>query len=250
MSGGLFQELRVLFTFLSEKEKNEIQSLCREHGGIVMSAITPNDPPHVVVTRRVGSPKYCSVLKRHPMTPVVSPEWIRTSVSEGRKVPYSQYAVGPCYGLKICLSGFFSEDKAKLADLVQESGGTHSASLTKHCTHLVSTSTSSEKYVFAQKHGIVCASAQWLTESIRGGWCRDSALYPVQDVSEKSHEEEARLHDRCVCVHDINGMSWRVSHMFPWCAGKGQGKAPNHQHLRSSSIYRMKRVFRWGKKIL
>lgn len=178
---SLFRELRILFTSLSEKERSELENLCITGGGHVVTAITPNDPPHVVVTRRVGSPKYCNVLRKHPMTPVVSPEWIKNSLEQKKRLPYSQYAVGPCYGLKICLSGFSPEEKSKLAELVQKNGGTHSPSLTKHCTHLISTSKTSEKYVFAQKQGIACANAEWLVESIKGGWCRDTTPYPVKD---------------------------------------------------------------------
>jgi len=177
----LFRELKILFTSLSEKERKDVQVLCRQGGGHVVSSITPNDPPHVVVTRRVGSPKYCSVLRKHPMTPVVSPEWMKASVEQKKRLPYAQFAVGPCYGLKICLSGFHPEEKAKLAGFVEKNGGTHSPSLTKHCTHLVSSSKSSEKYVFAEKQGIVCASVEWLLESIRGGWCKDTSSYPVKD---------------------------------------------------------------------
>ena len=177
----LFREIKILFTSLSEKERKELEGLCRQGGGYVVAAITPNDPPHVVVTRRVGSPKYCSVLRKHPMIPVVSPDWMKTSVEQKKRLPYAQFAVGPCYGLKICLSGLHPEEKAKLAGYVEKNGGTHSPSLTRHCTHLVSSSKTSEKYVFAEKQGIVCASVEWLVESIKGGWCRDVSLYPVKD---------------------------------------------------------------------
>lgn len=177
----LFRELKILFTSLSEKERRELECLCREGGGHVVVAITPNDPPHVVVTRRVGSPKYCNVLRKHPMTPVVSPEWMKRSLEQKKRLSYSQFTVGPCYGLKICLSGLHPEEKTKLAELVEKNGGSHSPSLTKHCTHLVSTSKTSEKYVFAQKQGIICASVEWLVESIKGGWCRDASSYPVKD---------------------------------------------------------------------
>lgn len=179
--GALFQELRILFTFLGDRERKEYEVLCRDHGGIVLTTSTPNDPPHVVVTRRVGSPKYCSVLKKHPMTPVVSPEWIKNSIEVNKRIPYGQYSVGPCYGLRVCLSGFLAEEKEKLAGLIQKHGGAHSPSLNKHCTHLISTSRTSEKYLFAQKQGIVCVNVQWLVEGIKSGWCRDAAAYPVKD---------------------------------------------------------------------
>lgn len=181
--GGLFQDLRILFTSVSEKEKTSLQELCRGQGAAVLSTATPNDPPHVIVTRRVGSPKYLAVLRRHPRTPVVAPEWISNSLSSGKRIPYAQYSVGACYGLKVCLSGFQAQEKARLANLIQNNGGVHSPSLTKQCTHLVSNSCESEKYKFAQKYGIVCASAQWLTDSGQVGWCKDESQYPVDGRS-------------------------------------------------------------------
>jgi hypothetical protein len=70
-----------------------------------------------------------------------------------------------------------------LADLISRNGGTHSPSLTKFCTHLVSNDRKSQKYTFALKHGIVCCSLDWLVESTKGRvkWCRDATKYHVKD---------------------------------------------------------------------
>jgi len=184
VKGQLFQDLRILFTFLGEKEKYELQETCTREGAVVLSAVTHNDPPHVIVTRRVGSPKYSAVLRRHPRTPVVSPEWIQSCVDQQKRVAYSQYGVGVCYGLKVCLSGFSTQDKAKLAALVQKEGGLHSASLTKQCTHLICASSEGEKYRFAQKHGIACVGPTWLTEGSKSGWCKEDTQYPVRNPVE------------------------------------------------------------------
>ena len=70
-----------------------------------------------------------------------------------------------------------------LADLISRNGGTHSPSLTKFCTHLVSNDKKTQKYTFAMKHGIVCCSLDWLVESTKGRvkWCRDASKYQVKD---------------------------------------------------------------------
>jgi hypothetical protein len=74
------------------------------------------------------------------------------------------------------------DKKAMLADLISQNGGTHSPSLTKFCTHLVSTDRTTQKYTFAMKHGIVCCSLDWLLESTgRVKWCRDATKYHVKD---------------------------------------------------------------------
>lgn len=95
-----------------------------------------------------------------------------------------QFRVGCLYGLKICLSGYDVDRKAMLADLISRNGGTHSPSLTKFCTHLVSNDKKTQKYTFAVKHGIVCCSLDWLVESTKGRvkWCRDATKYQVKDM--------------------------------------------------------------------
>ena len=180
---SLFGNLRALFTSLGSSERQELEALWEEHGGKVVASVTPNDPPHVVITRRVGSSKYVMLMRRHPNTHVVPPEWIRKSVEVKKKQPYSQFRVGALYGLKICLSGFDVEKKGMLADLISRNGGAHSPSLTKFCTHLVSTDRTTQKYMFAVKHGIVCCSVEWLEESTNGKvkWCRDATKYHVKD---------------------------------------------------------------------
>lgn len=180
---SLFDNLRAIFTSLGSSERQELEALWEQNGGKVVASVTPNDPPHVVITRRVGSSKYVSLMRRHPNTHVVPPEWIRKSVEMKKKQPYSQFQVGALYGLKICLSGFDVDKKAELAEIIARNGGTHSPSLTKFCTHLVSTDRTSQKYVFAVKHGIVCCSLDWLLESTKGKvlWCRDAAKYHVKD---------------------------------------------------------------------
>ena len=180
---SLFGNLRALFTSLGSSERQELEALWEEHGGKVVASVTPNDPPHVVITRRVGSSKYVMLMRRHPNTHVVPPEWIRKSVEVKKKQPYSQFRVAALYGLKICLSGFDVEKLGMLADLISRNGGAHSPSLTKFCTHLVSTDRTTQKYMFAVKHGIVCCSVEWLEESTNGKvkWCRDATKYHVKD---------------------------------------------------------------------
>ena len=67
--------------------------------------------------------------------------------------------------------------------MISRNGGTHSPSLTKFCTHLVSNDRKTQKYTFAVKHGIVCCSLDWLVESTKGRvkWCRDATKYQVKD---------------------------------------------------------------------
>lgn len=69
----------VLITAVQPRERDELARLVAQAGGESQTAFSVRDPPHVVVTRSVRSPKYRSLLRAHPHTPVVTPEWLAAS---------------------------------------------------------------------------------------------------------------------------------------------------------------------------
>ena len=69
----------VLITAVQPREREELARLVAQAGGESQTAFSVRDPPHVVVTRSVRSPKYRSLLRAHPHTPVVTPEWLAAS---------------------------------------------------------------------------------------------------------------------------------------------------------------------------
>lgn len=117
-SGALLSDMRILVTTLSTRERAVVHELATAQGGIILTNVTLNDPPHVIITRRAGSPKYHSVLKRHPKTPVVLPEWLSESVKAGKRLPYTDFALKACQGLTICFSGLRVDAKREFADQV------------------------------------------------------------------------------------------------------------------------------------
>jgi hypothetical protein len=56
-------------------------------------------------------------------------------------------------------------------------GGRHSLMLDRYCTHLVTTSDSSDKYLFALKEGICCVLPAWLEACFGVGVCVDEKPY-------------------------------------------------------------------------
>lgn len=62
---------------------------------------------------------------------------------------------------------------------VEALGGAHSPSLHAECTHLVTTSTDSDKFRFAQRNAIICVTPRWLADSVAAGWCQDERAYEV-----------------------------------------------------------------------
>lgn len=206
---------RVLVTAVHPREREDVSERLVAAGVEVLSAFSNRDPPHLVITRSVRSPKYRALMRVHPHTPVVTPDWLAASVQvriaswasrfvqclaaerpvphsvvkhgtqvEGRgtsyskrpfpaacpwpgphapasmfnppglfpapqagtQQPYDNFRAGPFMGLAVCLSGFNAAQKAALATIVTRGGGVHSPALDRRCTHLVTSSTESEKY--------------------------------------------------------------------------------------------------------
>ncbi|KAL4440616.1 hypothetical protein ABPG75_003617 [Micractinium tetrahymenae] len=173
---------RVLVTAVHPREREQVAERLVAAGAEVLSAFSIRDPPHLVITRSVRSPKYRALMRAHPHTPVVTPDWLAASVQAGTQQAYDSFRAGPFLGLTVCLSGFNAPTKAALAAAVARGGGAHSPALDKKCTHLVTTSTSSEKYKFASRENIPVVTTKWVEDSERAGWCLDEAAYGLADT--------------------------------------------------------------------
>jgi hypothetical protein len=184
-SQKLLHDMRILCTSLTATENEYVTNLAREQGAVVLTAATATDPPHVFIARRVGTPKYHRVLRNNPSTPVVTPDWLTASVAAGQRLSHAEYALKAFAGLTICFSGLPVPEKERLAQDVVAHGGRHSPSLSKHCTHLLTQSTKSDKYSFAKNHGIPCLHPSWLEDSVAAGWCQDERRYIVATVTEE-----------------------------------------------------------------
>lgn len=115
----LLQDMRILCTNLSDRERAYVQKLAQQQGAVCLATAAPHDPPHVLITRRAGSPKYTTVLRRNSATPVVIPEWLTDSVHAGRRLAYDKYAAGALLGLTVCFSGLPVPQKSSLAKEVR-----------------------------------------------------------------------------------------------------------------------------------
>lgn len=70
----------VLVTGVKTAEREEVARNVELCGGVCLSSFSTKDPPHLVVTRIVRSPKYRALLRAHPHTPVVTPDWLAASL--------------------------------------------------------------------------------------------------------------------------------------------------------------------------
>lgn len=68
----------ILCTAVREREREEVARLVEQLGGS-LCGVSLRDPPHVVITRNVRSPKYRALLRAHPHLPVVTPDWLAAS---------------------------------------------------------------------------------------------------------------------------------------------------------------------------
>ena len=174
---GLLPNHGILCTGLSQDEKDRMFELSARHGAHLLPAFSSKNPAHIVITRNVRSLKYRATMRLDSTIPVVTPQWLIDSDKAGRLLDKTQYRVGPFYGLTICFSGLAVDAKAQLTSLVEGGHGKHSGALDRTCSHLVTITTDSPKYVFAIQEKISVVSTEWLTDSIKLGFCQDEKKY-------------------------------------------------------------------------
>ena len=93
--------------------------------------------------------------------------------------------------------------RSQVEDQCLELGARFERNLSKECTHLIATSTQSQKYAFAVKYGICTVSKKWVEECVRLRLHVDETKFPVTDVVEsESKDANSVRHERCLdgCV--------------------------------------------------
>lgn len=92
----------VLITGVKPREKEELARLVEQCGGQPQSAVNVRDPPHLIVTRSVRSPKYRHLLRAHPHTPAVTPEWLAASAQVRRAAAQSGWLLRAVAAVSQC----------------------------------------------------------------------------------------------------------------------------------------------------
>lgn len=87
---------RVLVTAVHQREREQVAERLVAAGAEVLSAFSIRDPPHLVITRSVRSPKYRTLMRAHPHTPAVTPDWLAASVQVGQGEPRALALVESC----------------------------------------------------------------------------------------------------------------------------------------------------------
>lgn len=93
------------------------------------------------------------------------------------------------HGLRIGLTGFQSDKRNLIRDLIQQQGAEYYHTLTKHVTHLVAASKRSGRYKFAISSNIPVVSERWVHESLRLGRRLEEAAYdPYRPLLEQGKD--------------------------------------------------------------
>jgi len=223
--GSLLQSIQILVTGVPEKEKRCLHDIAKSQGAVILSTANANDPPHVVITRTVGSPRYFTILKRNASIPIVTPEWLKFSIEQDTRLPYSDFAAGVFQGLVICFSGLSVPEKKEFSKHVESEGGRHSPVLDRTCTHLVTDSTHSDKFLYAQLHGIYTITPAWIEESLSAGRCIDPAKYLItKALPSQPHSQQQNSHlARQVSLQKTGGGQHKDRDAAAGAAGAGSG---------------------------
>ena len=88
----------------TEERRYAAETLPAE-GAVLLGIVDPKDPPHVVITRSVRSPKYRAAMRVDPTIPAVDPRWLEASLAAGRPADYAPFRVPLLLGVTVCFSG-------------------------------------------------------------------------------------------------------------------------------------------------
>jgi NAD-dependent DNA ligase len=136
-----------------------------------------------LIVKKVGTRAHQEAKKL--ALPCVELQWLLDCKSASSKVSFDSYIVRPFIGLTISLTGYAPEERFQFQKLVEENGGTFSASLVREkCTHLISESATGDKYFHAKSWGTVhVVNSKWLSECVN----RKCKLHNLISSTSKKH---------------------------------------------------------------
>jgi hypothetical protein len=79
----LLEGYGILCTAVHSRERDDLARQVVQWGGEFLSTFSVKDPPHLIITRSVRSPKYRALLRAHPHILAVTPEWLFSCAQAG-----------------------------------------------------------------------------------------------------------------------------------------------------------------------
>lgn len=153
------------------------------------------DVTHLLVGKN-GTEKYRYVARERPDICVLRPEWVeavKEAWKEGGETDVHaleekhRYPTFAC--LRICVTGIIdTEERNRVASIVQENGAEYHGDLTKQVTHLIVAKPKGAKYTAMRTWGLPTVSVKWLEDSVR----RQMSLEPRYYNPETPLEEQGK----------------------------------------------------------
>lgn len=163
--------------------------------GAIHSLDLTSDVTHLIVGR-IDTPKYAYVARERPDIHVLHAEFLDAvkekwmageDVREVLPQLELQFKLPTFFGLRICVTGFSDfEERGRLAETIQQQGGTYCGDLTKDVTHLVCKEPKGKKYEFAVQWRQNVVGPEWVWMSLERGMVLEEALFlPTMRVGDR-----------------------------------------------------------------
>ncbi|KAF9878033.1 BRCA1 C Terminus domain-containing protein [Colletotrichum karsti] len=219
-----FKGVVVCCTSIPPDQRTEIAKKTEELGGIHKYDLTP-DVTHLVVGD-YDTPKYRHVAKERTDIKAMDATWIDAMgklwmadanidfaalEKEHQLRPFETCgevpdATDPTQAkrgsLLLCMTGFDDPDERnKIIDRIQESGGTYTGDLTKRVSHLIVYKPEGKKFKAARNWGIRTVSLAWVDQTIERGMILDEQCFdPVMPPEEQGQGAWNRVNPRRVSL--------------------------------------------------
>lgn len=178
MTKPLFQNYNVLV--LEDGEHHgAVVHLLTKNGATICDKESPYSATHIVSK----DPLEDLTFARNHMIPVVTPEWVFDTVSEGKQMLLQPYNTDQNAFLRKCFITINSTHQSFLETAVAAFGGQASNCVTKYTTHVVCDQRDCDEHIIAQLvplRKIECLWSSWLIESLRWGLPLDEKDFTIE----------------------------------------------------------------------
>ncbi|XP_068207098.1 DNA topoisomerase 2-binding protein 1 isoform X2 [Palaemon carinicauda] len=218
-------KLIITLTGFEKEEKEQLCTIINRSSGIYSNNFS--EAVTHLVAKTVGSKKYIVAIERD--IPIMTGEWLRAvwnAVSrEYREDIYAtdeQFLSYTCpifKNLVICVSQMPRKNKAALKKIIEENGGTYSASLEMAVTSvLIIPSPEGDKYEYARNWRIQCLKPDWIYDSVEIGHALNMDGYEVKNRGASTPTDENATNvppdvSLCSTIMNETEMSRAVTHV-------------------------------------
>ncbi|GFS61654.1 DNA topoisomerase 2-binding protein 1-A [Nephila pilipes] len=179
------RKITVSCSNVDNASRENIQQKVELMGGFFSKDLTKS-VTHLIVGE-VGSKKY-RVAASFGLS-IMIPGWVDDVWENGQQQQlhatdssYNKYKCPVFKGLVITVSQLSVDERSAIQSIIEGNGGAYLAPLKAYkTTHLVLSEPSGDKYRYAKSWKIYCVNVNWIYDSVKSGYCKDEALYKIDD---------------------------------------------------------------------